>query len=117
LEALHELDHPFTDIGVGGHPEGHPAVPNEVLFRALELKAPLAHITTQICFHAATIVAWARELTRRGIDLPIRVDLILDRTRLLQKVVGESSPGEIVKQLVEIDEAEKAFTAVRGTTS
>ena len=25
LLALHELDHGFTDIGIGGHPEGHPA--------------------------------------------------------------------------------------------
>ena len=24
LVALHELDHGFTDIGIGGHPEGHP---------------------------------------------------------------------------------------------
>lgn len=41
-------------------------------------------------------------------------DLILDRTPLLQKVVGESSPGEILKQVDEIDKAEAAFTARRG---
>ena len=26
LEAVHECDHGFTDIGIAGHPEGHPAV-------------------------------------------------------------------------------------------
>jgi hypothetical protein len=47
---------------------------------------------------------------------PLQVvrDLVLDRTPLLQKVVGESSPGEILKQLAEIVETEKHFAAVRG---
>lgn len=47
---------------------------------------------------------------------PLRVvrDLILDHTPLLQKVVGENSPGEIVKQLAEIDEAEHTFTLAVG---
>ncbi|MDX3862207.1 FAD-dependent oxidoreductase [Streptomyces europaeiscabiei] len=41
-------------------------------------------------------------------------DAILDRTPFLQKVVGESSPGEILAQIAAIDEAEKRFVAVRG---
>lgn len=41
-------------------------------------------------------------------------DAILDHTPFLQKVVGESAPGEILKQLAEIDVAEQHFTAVRG---
>src|SRR5262249_31410404 len=41
---------------------------------------------------------------------PLR-DLILDRTPLLQKVVGESPPAEILKQLGEIDAAEERFQA------
>ncbi|MWA03560.1 NAD(P)-binding protein [Actinomadura sp. LD22] len=40
-------------------------------------------------------------------------DAILDHTPLLQKVVGESSPREILKQLAEIDTAERAFAATR----
>lgn len=39
---------------------------------------------------------------------PVR-DLILDRTPLLQKVVGERSPGEILQQLERIDEVERTF--------
>ncbi len=40
-------------------------------------------------------------------------DQILDRTPLLQKVVGESSPKEILSQIDLIDQAEKAFTTAR----
>ncbi|WP_225636619.1 FAD-dependent oxidoreductase [Streptomyces solaniscabiei] len=43
---------------------------------------------------------------------PVR-DLVLDRTPLLQKAVGEATPGEIVKQLAEIDRAEAAFAKIR----
>jgi len=51
----------------------------------------------------------------RSPQLPQLVrDAILDGTPLLQKVVGESGPGEIFRQLAEIDAAEQAFTAVRG---
>ncbi|MBB2940142.1 2-polyprenyl-6-methoxyphenol hydroxylase-like FAD-dependent oxidoreductase [Amycolatopsis bartoniae] len=47
---------------------------------------------------------------------PVRYlrDLILDHTPLLQKVVGESSPAEIVSQLKEIDRAEARFTQVKS---
>jgi 2-polyprenyl-6-methoxyphenol hydroxylase-like FAD-dependent oxidoreductase len=41
-------------------------------------------------------------------------DAILDRTPFLQKSVGESSPREIIKQIAEIDQTEKRFTAVRS---
>mgnify|MGYP001175622246 CR=1 FL=1 len=41
-------------------------------------------------------------------------DVILDRTPLLQKVVGESSPGEIIAQLSAIDEAEQRLQATRA---
>jgi 2-polyprenyl-6-methoxyphenol hydroxylase-like FAD-dependent oxidoreductase len=41
-------------------------------------------------------------------------DAVADHTPLLQKVVGESTPGEILKQLAEIDAAEQRFAAIRG---
>lgn len=48
---------------------------------------------------------------------PLRVlrDLVLDHTPLLQKVVGDASPGEIIKQLAAIDDAEAAFHTALGT--
>jgi methylenetetrahydrofolate reductase (NADPH) len=101
LVALHELDHGFSDIGIGGHPEGHPEVSDEVLFAALKDKAPLAtHITTQIAFDPEVIVGWARELVRRGIDLPVYVGVpgAVTRQKLL-RVSGGLGIGESAKFL------------------
>ena len=87
LVALHELDHGFTDIGIGGHPEGHPAVPEEELFQALKDKCALAtHIKTQIVFDPAVILNWSRELKRRGIELPVHVGVpgAVHRQKLLR---------------------------------
>src|SRR3712207_9321458 len=92
LVALHELDHAFTDIGIGGHPEGHPTASTETLFQALKDKAPLAtHIKTQIVFDPAVILSWARELKNRGIDLPVHVGVpgAVHRQKLL-RVSGRS---------------------------
>ena len=41
-------------------------------------------------------------------------DLVLDRTPLLQRVVGESSPGEILEQIDLIDLIEHDFVATLG---
>ncbi|WP_104525209.1 methylenetetrahydrofolate reductase [Blastococcus atacamensis] len=101
LVALHELDHGFTDIGIGGHPEGHPSVSDDVLFQALKDKAELAHhITTQIVFDPAVILRWARELATRGIDLPVHVGVpgSVSRQKLL-RVSGGLGIGESAKFL------------------
>jgi methylenetetrahydrofolate reductase (NADPH) len=103
LVALHELDHGFTGIGIGGHPEGHPGVPDEVLFQALKDKAPLAtSITTQIVFDPRAILAWARELRNRGIDLPVHVGLpgAVHRQKLM-RVAGGLGIGESAKFLTQ----------------
>jgi len=44
---------------------------------------------------------------------PVR-DTVFDHTPFLQKVIGESTPGEILKQLDEIDETERRFEQVVG---
>ena len=101
LVALHELDHPFTEIGIGGHPEGHPSVSEDVLFQALKDKADLAtHIKTQIVFDPKVILTWARELKRRGIDLPVHVGVpgAVHRQKLL-RVSGGLGIGESAKFL------------------
>jgi methylenetetrahydrofolate reductase (NADPH) len=101
LVALHELDHGFTDIGIGGHPEGHPTVSDEVLFDALAAKAPLAHhIKTQIVFDPKVILKWARELKRRNIDLPVHIGVPGAVTRAkLMRVSGGLGIGESAKFL------------------
>jgi methylenetetrahydrofolate reductase (NADPH) len=101
LVALHELDHGFTDIGIGGHPEGHPVASEETLFQALKDKAPLAtHITNQIVFDPGVILSWARELKNRGIDLPVHVGVpgAVHRQKLL-RLSGKLGIGESAKFL------------------
>ena len=101
LLALHELDHGFTDIGIGGHPEGHPAVSQEVLFQALKDKARLAnHIKTQIVFDPKVILNWARELKRHGIELPVHIGVpgAVHRQKLI-RVSGGLGLGESAKFL------------------
>jgi 2-polyprenyl-6-methoxyphenol hydroxylase-like FAD-dependent oxidoreductase len=44
---------------------------------------------------------------------PVR-DTVFDHTPFLQKVIGESTPGEIVKQLDEIDIVEARFLSTMG---
>lgn len=101
LVALHELPHGFTEIGIGGHPEGHPSVSDDVLFGAMADKASLAtHIKTQIVFDPTVILNWARELKRRGIDLPVHVGVpgAVHRQKLL-RVSGGLGIGESAKFL------------------
>jgi methylenetetrahydrofolate reductase (NADPH) len=65
-------------VGVAGHPEGHPAVADEVLWQALERKQAIAratglqmHIATQFGFDARSLAEFERGLAERGIALPI----------------------------------------------
>ncbi|WP_308123733.1 methylenetetrahydrofolate reductase [Modestobacter marinus] len=90
LEALEAGGHQFREVGIGGHPEGHGHISAELIERALERKAPHAtHVITQLCFHPATTVAWARQIRSRGVDLPVRIGLPGAVTR--QKLVRISA--------------------------
>ena len=74
LRHIHQSGHHFADIGIGGYPDGHALIEEQALIAALVEKAPLAnHITTQMCFDASKIRAWARTLPSKGVDLPVRV--------------------------------------------
>ncbi|MEW2508199.1 methylenetetrahydrofolate reductase [Amycolatopsis sp. NPDC047767] len=76
LRAMEDLGHPFTDVGIGGYPEGHAKIPAPALERALRQKAPLAtRVITQICFDAAVTGAWSAGLAASGIDLPVHIGL------------------------------------------
>ncbi|WP_432492198.1 methylenetetrahydrofolate reductase [Kineococcus gypseus] len=91
LQALHELEHPFTDIGIAGYPEGHASLGRDVLERSLAQKAPLAHhVVTQVCFDAGAITAWAREVAALGVHLPVRVGVpgAVGREKLLRISAG-----------------------------
>lgn len=73
-------DNGIVAVGIGGHPEGHPAVGTDVLWRFMEDKvaeiskramAPL--IVTQFSFDPDACLDWLSELRERGIDAPVRL--------------------------------------------
>ncbi|MFD8331185.1 methylenetetrahydrofolate reductase [Streptomyces solisilvae] len=91
LQGLRDLDHPFSSIGIGGYPEGHGSISDELIERALESKAPYADlIITQLCFDADTTIRWARKAQDRGITLPIRVGIpgAISRQKLIRVSAG-----------------------------
>jgi methylenetetrahydrofolate reductase (NADPH) len=78
LESRVTLDAGIRRIGVAGHPEGHPVVPEADLWEALARKQAFAeatgtkmHIATQFGFDARALGAWERGLAAREIALPI----------------------------------------------
>jgi methylenetetrahydrofolate reductase (NADH) len=72
--------HGINSVLVAGHPEGHPAVTEEVMRVALCEKVAYARetgldvqIVTQFCFDANTVVNWLVRIRRCGIDAPLRI--------------------------------------------
>lgn len=66
---------------------------------------------TQIAFALGKVFHHAPRALR-----PLR-DAIFDRTPLLQKVIGESNPKEILTQLEEIEEAERQLQKILGKSA
>jgi len=74
LEAMAELGHPFTEVGIAGYPEGHPLISEEHLREALLAKVPHAtYIVTQMCFNPHATMDWVRAIRSAGVDLPVRI--------------------------------------------
>lgn len=91
LEALEATGYPLRAVGIGGYPEGHPRISDQLIDRALVSKAPHAtHIVTQICFHAGTTLEWARGVKARGVGLPIRIGIpgAVNRQKLVRIGAG-----------------------------
>jgi methylenetetrahydrofolate reductase (NADPH) len=67
-------------VGITGYPEGHPDIDDRTLWSALESKAAQLDekglpgtIITQLGFDAGPVLAWAEDVRKHGIGLPIRV--------------------------------------------
>jgi methylenetetrahydrofolate reductase (NADPH) len=87
LDALATLEHPFTDIGVAGYPEGHPKISDAALLEALLLKqAHATYLVSQLCFDAATLLGWLCATRRQGVTLPLRVGVAapIDTRKLVE---------------------------------
>lgn len=74
--------HGIRRVGVAGHPEGSPDIPESAVMDALAWKNDFAirtgldlQIMTQFCFEAAPIIAWSKRIRAAGNRLPIRVGI------------------------------------------
>lgn len=83
----------ITRVGVAGHPEGTPDIPDAALADALGRKNALAvehgldmRIVTQFCFAAEPIIEWERRIRAAGNVLPVHVGLpgLTSPTKLLR---------------------------------
>lgn len=74
--------HGIRHIGLAGHPEGSPDIPDAALAEALAWKNAFAdrtdadcELVTQFVFDAAPVLAWEARIRAAGNRLPIRVGL------------------------------------------
>lgn len=72
--------HGVKRVGISGYPEGHPQIATEALWRAMREKHDALRdqgheviITTQFAFDVSAVVAWMREVRRRGFTSTIRL--------------------------------------------
>ena len=69
-------------IGVAGHPEGSPDIPDAQIRAALAWKNAFAertgaslYVLTQFCFEAAPVIAWDRRIQSEGNRLPVYIGI------------------------------------------
>jgi len=72
----------ITEIGIAGHPDGHPVVADDVMLRALLAKTEAAEqgglkadIVTQFGFDAAVMIRWVKKLRDLGVEAPVRIGM------------------------------------------
>lgn len=72
--------HGIRRIGLAGHPEGSPDIPDEAIRQALAWKNDFAkrtgcemYLVTQFCFEAAPIIKWDRAIQAEGNRLPVHI--------------------------------------------
>lgn len=87
LEAMDDIGHRLDAIGVPAYPEGHPSIPDDVLWAALAAKRRYAtYAVTQLCFDADAIGDFTTTARRHGFDLPILAGIpgAVDTAKLLR---------------------------------
>ena len=72
----------FTKLGLAGHPEGSPDIPEADCAAAIQEKNNYAHdsdmrlyLATQFVFEAAPILAWEKRIRQQGNTLPVYVGI------------------------------------------
>ena len=87
LQALANIGHHLTEIGVTAYPEGHHVIPDAKLRQALHDKQPhAAYMTTQMCFDARAITSFVARSRADGITMPVHLGLpgVADRLKLMR---------------------------------
>lgn len=93
LEALADVEHSLTHIGITSYPEGHALISDTVLHDALHVKQALladagieGHAATQMCFHPRSVVEWLSSERDSGFTLPVHLGIpgAVDPARLLR---------------------------------
>jgi methylenetetrahydrofolate reductase (NADPH) len=76
LLAIADLGDGPREIGIACYPQGHAAIPDHVLLRALRDKAPFArYMTTQLCFDSPAIARFIAARRGEGITLPVKIGI------------------------------------------
>lgn len=72
----------FRRIGIAGHPEGSPDIPDHVLREAFFAKSRFGesrkfdmYVLTQFCFDSQSIISWEKRFRDLGNHLPVHVGL------------------------------------------
>lgn len=72
MEDIAEFSGGSFNIGIIGHPEDHPSVPDSILYDALLAKQHLASdLTTQLCFDARIFRRYLQRLRNDGVQVPV----------------------------------------------
>lgn len=99
--------HGVRRVGVAGHPEGSPDIPEPEAARALAEKNAWArdsgmdaYIATQFCFDARAVAAWERRVRAAGNRLPVHVGVAGPATlKTLVKFARMSGVGPSMRVL------------------
>jgi len=97
----------ITKIAIGCYPEGHPAIADDILRRALFDKLEAAdkagfdvRLISQLCFSAKSIAAYVKSLRDTGVTAKIRIGLAGPAsTRILLKYAAICGVGPSLKLL------------------
>ena len=91
LRDLADIEHRFIEIGIGAHPEGHPVASDEELLEQLLAKQEYAnYLVTQMCFDAARIERWLRDVRAAGVRLDAWLGIpgAADRAAIVEDVAA-----------------------------
>nr|WP_274636687.1 methylenetetrahydrofolate reductase [Microbacterium bovistercoris] len=107
IRSVRLADYGVETVGIGGYPEGHPAIPADVLHTALRAKVDeLARqrmrleLFTQLALTVDPVLTWIESIRREGIHAPIRVGACgpIEPARLLgyaRRVGAASDPDSV----------------------